>query len=67
MTDTKGKKNDYEKTLLNLQVELVKMLEWVIKTGNKVAQEEVELPKRVQQKNTDRPPRSIYNYVPEIL
>ena len=25
MTDTKGKKNDYEKTLLNLQVELVKM------------------------------------------
>jgi polyphosphate kinase 2 (PPK2 family) len=28
---------------------------------------EVTLPERVQQQNTDRPPRSIYNYVPEIL
>ena len=37
MTGTKGKKNDYEKTLLNLQVELVKMQELVIETGNKVA------------------------------
>ena len=37
MTDTKEKKNDYEKTLINLQVELVKMQEWVIERGNKVA------------------------------
>ena len=29
--------------------------------------EEVTLPKRTQQKNYDRPPRSNYNYVPEIL
>ena len=28
---------------------------------------EVTLPERVQQKSIDRPPRSIYNYVPEIL
>ncbi len=28
---------------------------------------EVVLPEREQQKNMDRPPRSIYNYVPEIL
>ena len=32
-----------------------------------VEHSEVTLPERVQQKNTDRPPRSIYNYVPEIL
>ena len=37
MTDTKEKKNDYEKNLINLQVELVKMQEWVIETGNKIA------------------------------
>ncbi len=28
---------------------------------------EVKLPDRVQQKNYERPPRSIYNYVPEII
>ena len=37
MTDTKEKKNDYEKNLINLQVELVKMQEWVIETGIKIA------------------------------
>jgi len=29
--------------------------------------EEVTLPKRIQQKDYDRPPRSNYNYVPEVL
>ena len=33
----------------------------------KIKQEEVTLPELVQQKSTDRPPRSIYNYVPKIL
>ena len=34
---------------------------------DEVEQPEVKLPERVQQKNRDRPSRSIYNYVPEVL